>query len=32
MREDISKGVGRDITYAREYLWKNTKECGARVS
>jgi hypothetical protein len=32
VREVISKGIGRDILYARGDLWKNTKECGTRIS
>jgi hypothetical protein len=32
VREGIWKGIGTDIIYAREDLWKNRKECGARVS
>jgi hypothetical protein len=32
MREGIWKGIGTDIVHAREDLWKNRKECGARIS
>jgi len=32
VREGIWKGIGTDIIYAREDLWKNRKECRTRVS
>jgi hypothetical protein len=32
VREGILKGIGKDIVYARGDLWKNTKECGTRIS
>jgi len=31
VREGIWKGIGTDIIYAREDLWKNKKECRTRV-